>query len=217
MRSETQVKICGLTNLADARYAAQSGADLLGFIFYEPSPRYVAPAVVKGIVSALKVEFNPAPRFVGVFVNAPQTFVEETIVLCELDMAQLHGDEPPEFVNRFGGRAFKACNPRSLAEAETVAQQYLEDDPAAMILLDAYHPQLRGGTGHIADWPLAAQLARKHRLLLAGGLTPDNVGQAVQIVKPWGVDVSSGVEASKGKKDHEKVKAFIEAVKPGNY
>lgn len=213
MKSETKVKICGLTNLADARCAAQCGADLLGFIFYEPSPRYVAPAMAKGIVSALKAEFNPAPRFVGVFVNVPETFIEETIALCDLDLAQLHGDEPPEFVNRFGGRAFKACNPRSLAEAETVVQHYLGDDPAAMILVDAYHPQLRGGTGHIADWPLAAQLARKHRLLLAGGLTPDNVGQAVQIVKPWGVDVSSGVEASKGKKDHEKVKAFIEAVK----
>jgi len=226
--SEFKVKICGLTNIEDARFAAISGADLLGFIFYEPSPRYAPPAAVKEIVTTLKAELvagasrkgtylspgvSDCPKLVGVFVNAPLAEVERVMAACCLDLVQLHGDEPPEFVHYFAGRAFKAGNPRSLAEAETLAQQYLGGGPAAMILLDAYHPHLHGGTGQAGDWDLAAQIAKKYPLLLAGGLNPDNVAQAIQTVNPWGVDVSSGVEATKGKKDHLKVKAFIETVK----
>lgn len=209
---EIRVKICGLTNLDDARFVAQCGADLLGFVFYEPSPRYVSPERVQEIVADLKTEFDTLPKFVGIFVNATQAQVEETLARCDLDLAQLHGDEPPEFIVQFEGRAFKACNPRSLREAEWLAAQYLAGD-APFLLLDAYHPTLRGGTGHTADWSMAAQVARNCLLLLAGGLNPENVAGAIDQVQPWGVDVSSGVEAAKGKKDHVKVKAFIEAVR----
>ena len=210
--SATRVKICGLTNLEDARFAAECGADLLGFIFYEPSPRYVAPASVKQIVASLRNELASPPKFVGVFVNTPLVEVEEMLTDCDLDLAQLHGDETPEQVEQFQGRAFKACNPRSLKEAEWMASQFLAGG-APFLMLDAYHPQLRGGTGHTADWPMAAEIASDNLLLLAGGLNPDNVAQAIQTANPWGVDVSSGVEASKGKKDHAKVKQFIATVK----
>jgi phosphoribosylanthranilate isomerase len=112
----------------------------------------------------------------------------------------------------FERRAFKACNPRSLEEGESIAQTYLGHNSDGILMLDAYHPQLRGGTGHTADWTLAAHIARRYNLLLAGGLNPDNVTEAIRTVRPWGVDVSSGVEASKGKKDHAKVRLFIERV-----
>ena len=214
--SATTIKICGLTNLADARFVAQTGADLLGFIFYEPSPRYIAPQTVREIIATLQVELielDHPPRYVGVFVNAARGFIEETIALCGLDLVQLHGGEPPEVIDHFQGRAFKAIKPRSLAEAETGVQRYLEETTAPFILLDTYHPHLHGGTGQTADWAIAVQIAKKHPLLLAGGLHPDNVAQAIETVRPWGVDASSGLEATKSKKDHAKVKTFVEIVK----
>jgi len=211
-KAMTQTKICGLTNFEDARVAAEAGVDLLGFIFYEPSPRYVSPAVVKEIVARLKDELDSPPRFVGVFVNAERAAIEQIMGDCGLDLAQLHGDESPEFVAHFAGRAFKAVNPASLRNAQEAARKFILHPPDFM-LLDAYHPTLRGGTGHIADWQMVQTVAQAHRLLLAGGLTPDNVAEAIRRVQPWGVDVSSGVEASKGRKDHAKVRALVAAVK----
>lgn len=208
---KTRIKICGITNLDDGRVAAAAGADLLGFIFYEPSPRYAPPETVARIVAALRPDY-PDLAFVGVFVNHPQQGVAQIMRQCDLDWAQLHGEEPPEFLDHFAGRAFKAGNPRSLAEAQALAQTYLRPGRAEFLLLDAYHPHLRGGTGHTADWDLAARVAADHNLLLAGGLTPDNVAEAIAAVHPWGVDVSSGVEARKGKKDHDKVRKFVEVV-----
>jgi phosphoribosylanthranilate isomerase len=155
---------------------------------------------------------QPETRFVGVFVNHKFEFVQQTLDLCRLDLAQLHGDEPPEWLQRFDGRAFKALNPRSLAEAEAWVEIFAVP-PAPFIMVDAYHPILRGGTGHTADWSIAAQIAQKCPLLLSGGLNPNNVTAAIRQVNPWGVDVSSGVEAHKGKKDWAKVKAFIENVR----
>ena len=213
--SVTRIKICGLTNLADARLAATAGADLLGFIFYEPSPRYVPPTTVSRIVAALKEELAAPPQFVGVFVNTLLAEVEDTLAGCDLDLAQLHGDEGADAIRHFQGRAYKAANPRSLAEATTLAGQFLVGG-APFLLLDAYHPHLRGGTGHTADWAMAAQIAQAHPILLAGGLTADNVAQAIQAVRPWGVDVSSGIEASKGKKDRHKLQAFIKTVQQSN-
>jgi phosphoribosylanthranilate isomerase len=208
--------------------AVQAGADLLGFIFHKPSPRYVASEVVKEIVSAVKkegsrVKFqvssgrqNRLPLFVGVFVNASLETVRRTLNDCQLDAAQLHGEEPPEFVNHFHGRAFKALRPQSQKEAVSLIQKYLPCSPAPLLpcfLLDAYHPTLYGGTGHVTDWTMAANIARQYPIMLAGSLTPVNVAEAVQVVKPWGVDVSSGVEAEKGRKDHEKVREFVRVVK----
>lgn len=206
----TRVKICGLTNLADAQFAADCGADFLGFVFYPPSPRYVSPEQVQEIVQSLIPE-TLKPRLVGVFVNQSADFIRRTLDECRLHLAQLHGDESAEFTAQFGGRAFKAVNPQSLAEAETAAEAFIIP-PDGFILLDAFHPTLRGGSGLTADWAVAAQIAVRRKILLAGGLTPENVAQAVQAVTPWAVDVSSGVEASKGRKDPEKVKAFIQAV-----
>jgi len=225
----TKVKICGITNLDDALVAANAGADFLGFIFYESSPRYVLPEVAREIVSGVRCQVSGVkvssvkcqvsgelPKFVGVFVNASLEWVEQILDDCHLDAAQLHGDESPEFVNHFQERAYKALRPQSLQDAEKLAKEYHPPTPYSLLpyfLLDAYHPTLYGGTGHVTDWTMAATIAAKYPIMLAGSLTPDNVADAIGAVKPWGVDVSSGVEATKGKKDHEKVKAFVEVVK----
>ncbi len=213
----TKTKICGLTNLTDSLVAAEAGADLLGFIFYEASPRYVAPPTVKEIVSKIKQLAHP-PSCVGVFVNSSAEAVAQTLDFCALDLAQLHGEESPEFVNQFQRRAYKAIRPQSLAEAEMLCTQYLKTSEVSKtsevwpaILLDAYHPHLYGGTGQVTDWTMAARMARRYPIMLAGSLTPNNIGEAVGRVQPWGVDVSSGVEATKGKKDHQKIKLFVEA------
>jgi phosphoribosylanthranilate isomerase len=237
-----KVKICGLTNLEDALVATEAGADLLGFIFYEPSPRYVRPAAVREIVLSVKEktqEKSNRPIFVGVFVNASPETVAHILEMCRLDAAQLHGDEPPEFLQAFPGRAYKALRPQSLPEAHLMVRTYRsftstssnqpDFQPSNLptrsanlptrsanlptFLLDAYHPTLYGGTGQVTDWSVAAQIARQHSVLLAGSLTPDNVAQAIEAVQPWGVDVSSGVEREKGKKDHVKIKRFVEATK----
>lgn len=261
----TRIKICGITNLEDAQVAVEAGADLLGFIFYEPSPRYVAPERVRDIVSSVRGQgsgvkdqelgvrkqelgvrkqglgirgeelgeggdplgnlkskiLNPKsqiqnPKFVGVFVNSPLETVAHILDFCQLDGVQLHGEEPPEFVNRFEGRAFKALRPQSQAEAEEAIRRYRPCHASAALpclLVDAYHPKLYGGTGRVTDWSMAASIARRYPVMLAGSLTPANVTEAIQAVRPWGVDVSSGVEAEKGRKDHQKVRAFIEAVR----
>ncbi len=222
----TLVKICGITNIEDALIAAEAGADMLGFIFYPPSARYVPPEKVQKIVSGLrsqvrswaKMQFDPKPetwnlkpKLVGVFVNAPAAEIREIMDFCGLDFAQLHGDETPEMVASFGGRAFKAINPASPAEAEEISSLVIRRSP--FVLFDAFHPTERGGTGRLADWEMAAQLARRYPILLAGGLTPQNVADAIATVHPLGVDVSSGVESSRGKKDPAKVRVFIEQVR----
>ncbi len=213
---EIRVKICGLTNLEDAQVAAQAGADLLGFIFYPPSPRYVTPAQVRGILAELRDSIDgPLPRTVGVFVDEPLEAVQAILEEATIDYAQLHGGEPPVLLEQLAGRAFKALRPSSreeaLADAEWYAELGLPDGP--QLLLDAYDPQAYGGTGRKADWAVAQELARSVRLLLAGGLTPANVARAVETVQPWGVDVSSGVERAPGRKDHAAVRAFVARAK----
>lgn len=212
----TLVKICGLTTLADAQAAVDAGADLLGFICYPPSPRYLPPDHIAAILSDLRPLTSALrPRTVGVFVNESFNAVQRTLAETGLDLAQLHGGEPPVTLERLQGRAFKALRSRSLAEAEADAEWYADLGPVdgPDLLLDAYHPQAYGGTGHRADWDIAAALARQHRLLLAGGLTPANVAAAIAQVQPWGVDVSSGVESEPGRKDHAAVRAFVVAAR----
>lgn len=221
----TRVKICGMTNLEDAQVAVEAGADLVGFIFYEPSPRYVTPETVREIVTQLTSdsaeEMENRPLFVGVFVNESVERVRQIVDYCRLDAVQLHGDEPPEAVALFKGQAYKALRPKSSDEADLLVEKFTQIPPLQpptanhlpAFLLDAYHPTLYGGTGHVTDWSMAAKIARRHSIMLAGSLTPTNVAEAIRAVEPWGVDVSSGVELSKGKKDHGRVRAFIEAVK----
>ncbi len=216
---QVRVKICGLTNLEDAQVAAEAGADLLGFIFYEKSPRYVTPDVVREITYELRrtpfTARSASPVLVGVFVNAETAQILETLAHCGLDLAQLHGEEDASTAAALAGRAFKALRPRTVVEAEEAASRFVPYSPAdgPDILLDAWHPALRGGTGETGDWSLAAALTTHHRVLLAGGLTPDNVAEAIRQVRPWGADVASGVEASPGRKDHRRVREFVTAVR----
>ncbi len=214
----TKIKICGITNIDDALAAAEYGADFLGFIFYEPSPRYVEPQKVAAIISALRDQQSRSqitPQCVGVFVNEPLRKVNRILSDCQLDRVQLHGEESPEFVLECGSAAFKVIRPKSQQDADELFAKYLPAPPSMSpphILLEAYHPNLYGGTGRVADWAMAAKIAAQHPIMLAGSLTSDNVAEAIQVVRPWAVDASSGVEAEKGRKDHAKIKAFVEAV-----
>ncbi|MEZ4861547.1 MAG: phosphoribosylanthranilate isomerase [Caldilineaceae bacterium] len=216
------VKICGLTNLADAEVAIAAGADLLGFILYAKSPRYVTPAAVAEIVTTLRAQAGTQgtrlPRLVGVFVNAPQDEIMATVTQVGLDFVQLHGNETPALVTAFAGRAYKALRPAEATLARAQAAEFAPLGPATgpAWMLDAYDPAAYGGTGKQADWQVAATLAQQHPgLLLAGGLTPENVAAAIRTVHPWGVDVGSGVEAAPGRKDHTKVQQFVAMAKAG--
>jgi phosphoribosylanthranilate isomerase len=215
-----KVKICGITNLDDAIQAIQSGADFLGFVFYPGSKRYI-PASDARLIAARLRERPDCPTLVGVFVNETAEQMARMMDDCSLDLAQLSGEEAPALIgdpaSPIYGRSFKALQPTSLAEGEADAEWFAPPEPAAgqpTLLLDAYHPALRGGTGQIADWLMAAQLAVKvPGMMLAGGLTPDNVADAVRLVRPFAVDVSSGVEREPGKKDHHKVRRFVSNAK----
>jgi len=206
----TQVKICGLTNLQDAVAAAAAGADLLGFIFYPPSPRNVTAKVVQEIVSNVRWVF-PAVRRVGVFVNQAPLSILQIAQQCGLDTVQLHGAEPPEAAVKLmeaGLEVFRVVRVRDAASLER-----LDQVPPSAYLLDSYVPGQMGGTGQSFDWSLAGKINGDRPVILAGGLNPDNVAEAVQIARPWGVDVSSGVEAEPGRKDHDKLRQFISNAK----
>ena len=206
----TRVKICGITSPEDARIAAEAGADFLGFVFYSSSPRCVTLERACWIIEAVR-RASFAVRFVGVFVDEEPGTVWQIASRCGLDYAQLHGAEPPETVITLMERglgvikAFRVRDGASLAEIERYQ--------ATAYLLDAYVPGQPGGTGRKFDWTLAARAKEHGPVILAGGLTPDNVAEAVRTVHPWGVDVSSGVEAEPGRKDPDKLRCFIAAVK----
>jgi phosphoribosylanthranilate isomerase len=216
----TRVKICGLTNLADAQAAIAAGADLLGFNFYRPSPRYIAPDAAAEIITILRVKsgHNGNPllfQCAGVFVNAPLEEVLAIQSLCELDLLQMSGDETPEYMQASGARAFKALRPPTPASAQADLVRFAPISGARepTFLLDASHAQLYGGTGKMADWTLAREIAGLYPILLAGGLTSANVASAIATVQPWGVDVASGVERAPGAKDSIKMRDFIQAAK----
>lgn len=216
------VKICGITNLADAEAARQAGADYLGFIFYAPSKRSITAEAAKPIVAALR-QRERCPILVGVFVNESAERMAAVLDEVGLDLAQLSGNEVPKLVGDAAspvyGRCYKAIKPNSVEEAEAEAEWFVapivnRQSPIVTcqpsLLLDAYHPTLHGGTGETGNWAIAARLAQQNeRLMLAGGLTPENVADAVRQVRPFAVDVASGVEASPGQKEHDKVRRFI--------
>lgn len=203
-----KIKMCGVTNLDDARAAVETGADAVGFVFYRKSPRYVEPTVVKGIVASLPPFVIP----VGVFVNEEAKVVRDLMDECGLALAQLHGDETALYCETLGRPVLKAIRLRDRASLPALAE-YQGRAGVRGFVIDAFSAETYGGTGQVVDWGLAAEVAKASRILLAGGLTPENVGEAIRKVRPYGVDVSSGVEASPGKKDHEKVRAFIRAVR----
>lgn len=200
------VKICGITNEADARAAVEAGADALGFMFYEGSPRNVAPQTVAGIVGKLPARVGT----VGVFVNAAADEIKRIAAECRLTTLQFHGEEPPDFCAQFAPlKVWKAFRIRDAASLEPLPR-YATD----AWLLDTHSPNARGGTGEQFNWELALAAKRHGRpILLAGGLTVANVAAAVRQAQPWGVDVSSGVESAPGRKDHAKVREFVQAAK----
>ncbi|MGQ9628081.1 MAG: phosphoribosylanthranilate isomerase [Anaerolineae bacterium] len=202
-----KVKICGLTTLRDALAAAEAGADFLGFVFYPPSPRYITPEQARQIIEAVRSQ-HAAVRFVGVFVDEELDEVRKVMARCDLDYAQLHGSEPPEYVAALMPRAIKAFRVRDRASLQELSLY----KPAAF-LLDAYCPTRPGGTGTAFDWGLATLAKTCGRIILAGGLTPENVAEAVRHVRPYAVDVSTGVEARPGEKDKAKMRHFISAAK----
>jgi phosphoribosylanthranilate isomerase len=204
----TRIKICGITRLEDARMAVELGADAIGLVFYAPSPRNIDPEQARAIIAAVP----PFVTIVGLFVDPAPEQVESVLRRCSLGLLQFHGDETADSCGSFGLPYIKAARVR--ADADLV--QYLSRYHAAQgWLLDAYHDELYGGTGESFDWKLIPRdLARP--VILSGGLTPDNVGAAVRQVRPWAVDVSSGVEAAKGIKDAAKIAAFISGVKNEN-
>lgn len=201
----TKVKICGIKTVTDALSAMHAGADLIGFNFYPKSPRSIDVGQCRDIMSVLRRYGHVT--YVGVFVNAPVETICATMETCGLSLAQLHGDETPQMLKALNGKAFKAF--RGIPENV----DGFEKQKAPAFLIDASVKGLYGGSGAIADWSGAAELAKQYPVLLAGGLTPENVVQAVQRVKPWGVDVASGVESEPGKKDSQKISAFIKAVR----
>ena len=199
-----RVKICGITSVEDALQAVQAGADALGFVFYERSPRNLDPLRAANIISNLP----PFVQTVGLFVNADAGFVNDTADRCRLDLVQLHGDEPPEYCEQIRRRVIKAFRVRDAASLAPV-----RDYRVAGILLDAYSPGAFGGTGLSFNWELAGIAGKFGPVILAGGLDLDNVREAVERVAPYAVDVSSGVESSPGRKDPEKVREFIKKAK----
>jgi phosphoribosylanthranilate isomerase len=199
----TIVKICGITSVADGLAAAEAGADALGLMFYEPSPRNVSLPAAAEIARQLP----PFIIKVGVFVNAPEELVLRAIGECGLNILQFHGDETPEYCGLFPVMTLKAFR---IKDAGSLKQ--LPDFKTDAWLLDAHAADKQGGTGEKFNWDLAIEAQKLGKpIFLAGGLTPENVADAVRQVRPYGVDVSSGVEASPGKKDHAKVRAFIQA------
>jgi phosphoribosylanthranilate isomerase len=202
----TKIKICGIKNVTDALAAMDAGADLIGFNFYSKSPRHIDVGICRDIMSVMRRYGHIT--YVGVFVNASVEEVRATVETCGLSLAQLHGDETAEMLNALDGRAFKAF--RGVTDVETDKRMIASGEPA--FLIDAAVKGVYGGSGITADWSAAAELAKRYPLLLAGGLTPENVADAVGRVKPWGVDVASGVESAPGVKDASKMKAFVQAV-----
>ena len=198
-------KICGITRIEDALLAAEAGADAIGLVFYDKSPRAVDVRQARAILAALP----PFVTSVGLFVNASRCFIGEVLDAVPLDLLQFHGDETPEQCEGHGRPWFKALRVRPGDDLRAEAARF---SGARAILLDAYVPGVPGGTGERFDWKLIpADLPRP--LILAGGLTPDNVAEAIASVRPYGVDVSGGVEASRGIKDAAKVAAFIQRVR----
>jgi len=209
-----KVKICGITNRDDARAAIEAGADLLGFNFYQKSPRYIAPEKAREIAAEIRSD-GQKPLLVGVFVNSLLEEVRSILEIAQIDLAQLHGDEPVHLLETLNGRGFKALRPTSETEAAIDAEWFAPYGPnAPALLIDAYRKDQYGGTGHVANWSIATKLAQQYPILLAGGLMPENVAEAVRQVRPWGVDVASGVELSPGKKDAAKMRLFVERCRP---
>ena len=200
----TRVKICGITRPEHARAAASAGADAIGLMFYEPSPRFVSRAQAAAVCAALP----PLVSIVGVFVNAAPREIEAAVRGLPVDLLQFHGDEPPELCAEAGKPYIKAVRVRTRGDIVEAAARYPD---ARALLLDAHHDALWGGTGKRFDWSIVPDDV-DHPIVLAGGLTPENVAGAIRLVGPFAVDVSGGVESAPGEKDPRSIERFIKEV-----
>jgi phosphoribosylanthranilate isomerase len=201
-----RIKICGITNIEDALLAADLGADALGFIFYPPSPRAIAADAARDIIAQLP----PFVTTVGVFVDEDAAAVKELAAAVGLDWLQLHGRETPEYCQGLGRRVIKGFRIR---DENSLAGLAAYRGAVQAFLLDTYKKGQVGGTGETFNWDLAHQARKYGPIILAGGLTPENVAQAITTAQPQAVDVASGVEAAPGKKDPERLRAFFAAIK----
>jgi phosphoribosylanthranilate isomerase len=201
----TRIKICGITRLADAVAAAEAGADAIGFVFHPPSPRFIEPGAAGEIIAALP----PFVTTVGLFVDVEAAVVRSTLAAARLDLLQFQGDETPDYCRQFERPFLKAIRVRAEVDLLQCGRLFTH---AAALLFDAYREGVPGGTGHRFDWDLVPG-ALPWRFILSGGLDPANVGEGIRKLRPWAVDVSSGVEAAKGIKDAALIQAFADAVR----
>jgi phosphoribosylanthranilate isomerase len=212
----TIVKICGIQTVEAALMAAEAGADLFGLVFVPGRRRRIEPALAKEMVLAMPQHDTPTPKAVGLFADQPVEYVNETARQCGLHMAQLCGDEGLDYISKISVPVIKVLHVKGNSPEgfKSLAQKIGELRARGhWIILDKYVKGLQGGSGLAFDWDVARQLSQQgHQFILAGGLTPNNVAQAIRIARPWGVDVSSGVETD-GKKDHAKIREFITQVK----
>ena len=199
-----RVKICGITNLEDALVAVEAGADALGFVFFPGSPRYIPPEEAAAVIRRLP----PFVQTVGLFVNEELATVNSVADHCGLDLVQLHGEETPDYCAAVRRRVIKAFRVKDASALDEIANYRV-----AAYLLDAWSPVAHGGTGTVFNWEIAARAAASHTIILAGGLTPENVAGAIAAVRPYAVDVSSGVECAPGVKSADLVRRFIHNVR----
>ncbi|RYY80213.1 MAG: phosphoribosylanthranilate isomerase [Moraxellaceae bacterium] len=211
---QVRAKICGLTRVEDVQCAVASGADAIGLVFYAPSPRAVSVEKAKLLIAAA----TPFVQVAGLFVNATVSEIQQVLAQVPLDILQLHGDENPAqcaaIAQATGRRWIKALAVKPDSNMIELIEQYSAAG-ASGILLDTWHPQLKGGTGQTFDWNSWPQHGQTVPLILAGGLTPDNVADAIAQTHPYAVDVSGGVEAEKGIKDHQLIRQFMQGVQRG--
>jgi phosphoribosylanthranilate isomerase len=200
----TRVKICGITNLDDAMTAVECGADAIGFVFWVNSPRFIEPQKAKRIVS----EIPPFVTTVGVFVNEPVEGINRLIRSVGFGCVQLHGEETPEECMGLNAKVIKAVRVSGEKDLEGLDRYHV-----SAFILDTFRKDVQGGTGETFDWDIAVKAKKLGAVILSGGLTPENVVDAIRHVRPYGVDVSSGVEKNPGEKDPEKVRKFIELVR----
>ena len=213
MYSRTRAKICGLTRVPDVQSAVNAGVDAIGFVFYEPSPRYVSPLTAKDLSKYIP----PYVQIVGLVVNATLKEIEQLLSIVPIDVLQFHGDESPQkcqlIADRFHKRWYKAIQVKPDLDVIKEVEAFYQAGASA-VLLDAWHPDLKGGTGESFDWSKFPKL--NVPLILAGGLTPDNIQDAIKITQPFAVDVSGGVESSKGIKDQQLIEKFMQGVLSGS-